>query len=355
MTILVTGGAGFIGSAVVRALIRQTAHRVVNADALTYAANLANLDEVAGEPRYSFERANIADNRAMVRLFRTFQPEAVIHLAAESHVDRSIAGPAAFIETNVVGTYTLLEAARQYWAGLPRSRQQAFRFLHVSTDEVFGSLEPHVTAAEDTPYAPGSPYSASKAGADMLVRAWAQTYGLPVLLTHCSNNYGPYQHPEKLIPTVILSALERAPVPIYGAGDQVRDWLYVDDHVDALLRILERGRPGQSYNIGGDAERTNFEIARSLCRLVDARTRDGFHHESLIEFVEDRPGHDQRYAIDARKITKELGWRPKMALDDGLAATVDWYLGHRHWWVAARQPKDAHETVWRPRAGGAGA
>jgi dTDP-glucose 4,6-dehydratase len=328
MRLLVTGGAGFIGSAVVRQAIAD-GHEVVNLDALTYAANLANLDSVAASNRYAFERADIRDRAALDRIFAAHQPDAVMHLAAESHVDRSIDGPAAFIDTNITGTYTLLEAARAYWRG-----ERPFRFHHVSTDEVFGTLGATGHFSETTPYAPNSPYSASKAASDHLVRAWGETYGLPVVLSNCSNNYGPFHFPEKLIPVVILNALAGRAIPVYGRGENVRDWLYVEDHARALLAVVQRGRAGESYNIGGNAEAPNIEIVRRICALMDEMSPEGAPHDRLIAFVTDRPGHDFRYAIDATKIREELGWQPSVTLDEGLRRTVRWYLDNRDWWQA---------------------
>jgi dTDP-glucose 4,6-dehydratase len=328
MKLLVTGGAGFIGSAVVRQAIAD-GHEVVNLDALTYAANLANLDGVAGSSRYAFEHADIRDRTALDRIFAEHRPDIVMHLAAESHVDRSIDGPAAFIDTNITGTYTLLEAARAFWAGA-----RDFRFHHISTDEVFGTLGATGRFTETTPYAPNSPYSASKAASDHLVRAWGETYGLPVVLSNCSNNYGPFHFPEKLIPVVILNALAGREIPVYGQGENVRDWLYVEDHATALLAVAQRGRLGESYNIGGDAEARNIDIVRRICALMDEMAPDGAPHERLIRFVTDRPGHDFRYAIDASKIRDELGWQPSVTLDEGLRHTVAWYLDNRAWWQA---------------------
>ncbi|MHA7876891.1 dTDP-glucose 4,6-dehydratase [Roseivivax sp.] len=329
MKILVTGGAGFIGSAVVRLAIAR-GHEVVNLDALTYAACLANVAEVADSPRYAFEKADIRDRATLDRVFAAHAPDAVMHLAAESHVDRSIDGPAAFMETNVTGTFHLLEATRDHWVS--RGRPQNFRFHHVSTDEVFGSLGPSGHFTEDTAYDPRSPYSASKAASDHLVRAWGETYGLPVVLSNCSNNYGPYHFPEKLIPVVILNALHGAPIPVYGAGANVRDWLYVEDHAEALLTVLTRGAQGRSYAIGGNNERSNIELVREICALLDARRPGGAPHADLITFVADRPGHDLRYAIDASRIREELGWQPSVTLSEGLTRTVDWYLAHEDWW-----------------------
>ena len=329
MKLLVTGGAGFIGSAVVRLAIRQ-GHEVVNLDALTYAANLANVAPVSNAPGYVFEEADIRDGARLAEIFEDHRPDAVMHLAAESHVDRSIDGPAAFIETNVTGTYTLLEAARAYWAG--QGRPETFRFHHVSTDEVFGTLGATGMFTEETPYAPNSPYSASKAASDHLVRAWHETYGLPVVLSNCSNNYGPYHFPEKLIPVVILNALHGAPIPVYGAGENVRDWLYVEDHADALLTVLEKGTLGRSYNIGGENEAKNIDLVRTICAIMDEKRPSGAPHERLITFVTDRPGHDLRYAIDPSRIRDELGWRPSVTLAEGLEKTVQWYLDNDAWW-----------------------
>ena len=333
MKILVTGGAGFIGSAVVRQLIRETEHEVVNVDKLTYAGNLESLAETSDHPRYQFEQIDICDAAELARVFKQHQPDAVMHLAAESHVDRSIDGPGAFIQTNVVGTFTLLHAARLYWNGLDRAAQQAFRFHHVSTDEVYGSLGATGYFTETTPYDPRSPYSASKAASDHLARAWHETYGLPTLVTNCSNNYGPYHFPEKLIPLVLLNAKAGKPLPVYGKGDNIRDWLYVDDHARALRLVLERGKPGETYNIGGHNERTNLEVVKGICRLLDEMVPDSPHvpHEQLITFVADRPGHDQRYAIDAGKIERELGWTPAETFETGLKRTVAWYLANDEW------------------------
>lgn len=328
MKILVTGGAGFIGSAVIRYLIRQTDVHVVNVDKLTYAANLDALEEASLSPRYAFERVDICDTPEMERVFRTHQPDAIMHLAAESHVDRSIAGPAPFVQTNLVGTYTLLEVVRAWWNALEEAKKQAFRFHHVSTDEVYGDLG-HGTDkfTETTPYAPSSPYSASKAGADHLVRAWHRTYGLPVVISNCSNNYGPWQHPEKLIPLVIMNALAGKPLPVYGQGDQVRDWLYVDDHARALYTVMTQGKVGETYNIGGHNQRRNIDVVRQVCGILD-RLRPRAHgmYAELIRFVDDRPGHDVRYAIDAGKIQRELGWEPVETFESGIEKTVRWYL-----------------------------
>ena len=329
MKILVTGGAGFIGSAVVRRAVAQ-GHSVVNVDCLTYAACLENVASVAGSPLYAFEQANICDAPAMNRIFATHRPDAVMHLAAESHVDRSIDGPGAFIETNVKGTFVMLEAARAHWQAM--GRPEGFRFHHISTDEVFGSLGPEGKFTEDTPYDPRSPYSASKAASDHLVRAWHETYRLPVILTNCSNNYGPFHFPEKLIPVVILNALHGRPIPVYGQGLNVRDWLYVEDHADALLVALQKGRVGRSYNIGGENEAKNIDLVRTICALLD-EARPGNHpYADQITFVTDRPGHDARYAIDPSRIREELGWRPSVTLEEGLRRTVAWYLDNEDWW-----------------------
>lgn len=331
MKILVTGGAGFIGSAVVRQAIRD-GHEVVNLDALTYAANLENVADVAGMPGYAFEQVDIRDRSALDRVFAQHKPDAVMHLAAESHVDRSIDGPGAFIETNVNGTYNMLEAARAWWTR--EGKPEGFRFHHISTDEVFGSLpaDPSVKFTEDTPYDPRSPYSASKAASDHLVRAWHETYGLPVVLTNCSNNYGPYHFPEKLVPVVILRALAGEPIPVYGDGGNVRDWLYVEDHADALLLCLQKGQVGRSYNIGGENEATNIDLVRTICAHLDELRPDGAPHDRLITFVTDRPGHDRRYAIDPSRIRAELGWRPSVTVEEGLRRTVEWYLANEDWW-----------------------
>jgi dTDP-glucose 4,6-dehydratase len=335
MKLLITGGAGFIGSAVVR-LAMARGHEVVNLDALTYAACLDNVATVADQPGYAFEQADIRDRAALDRIFAAHQPDAVMHLAAESHVDRSIDGPGAFIETNVMGTYNMLEAARDYWVS--KGKPESFRFHHISTDEVFGSLpaDPSVQFTEDTPYDPRSPYSASKASSDHLVRAWHETYGLPVVLTNCSNNYGPYHFPEKLVPVVILNALAGKPLPIYGKGENIRDWLYVEDHADALLLVVAKGELGRSYNIGGENERTNLELVKTLCGILDQKRprADGKSYADQITFVTDRPGHDARYAIDPTRIRTELGWRPSVTVEEGLDRTVQWYLDNEAWWQA---------------------
>jgi dTDP-glucose 4,6-dehydratase len=329
MKILVTGGAGFIGSAVVRQAIRD-GHQVVNVDCLTYAACLANVAGVSNAPGYVFEQADIRDAGAMARIFATHGPDAVMHLAAESHVDRSIDGPGAFIDTNVRGTFVLLEAARAHWAA--QGRPDSFRFHHISTDEVYGTLGATGQFTEDTPYAPNSPYSASKAASDHLVRAWGETYGLPFVLTNCSNNYGPFHFPEKLIPVVILKALAGLPIPVYGAGLNVRDWLYVEDHADALLTVLQRGANRRTYNIGGENEARNIDIVTRICGILDARRPGATPYAAQITFVADRPGHDLRYAIDPARIRNELGWRPSVTLQQGLERTVQWYLDNAAWW-----------------------
>src|SRR5690554_4247902 len=332
MKLLITGGAGFIGSAVIRHIIRHTADSVVNVDKLTYAGNLESLAEVADSDRYAFERVDIGDRAEVERVFREHQPDAVMHLAAESHVDRSIDGPAAFIQTNIVGTYTLLEAARAYWNGLDAERRDAFRFHHISTDEVYGDLEgPEDLFTETTPYAPSSPYSASKASSDHLVRAWRRTYGLPTLITNCSNNYGPYHFPEKLIPLMILNALEGKPLPVYGKGDQVRDWLYVEDHARALYKVVTEGKPGETYNIGGHNEKQNIEVVHTICDILQQLRPQERSYRDLITNVKDRPGHDMRYAIDASKIQKELGWAPEETFETGIRKTVQWYLDNLDW------------------------
>ncbi|WP_019671971.1 dTDP-glucose 4,6-dehydratase [Psychrobacter lutiphocae] len=334
MKILVTGGAGFIGSAVVRHIINNTQDEVLNIDKLTYAGNLESLLSIADNPRYSFQQIDICDRQAVEQAFASFQPDVIMHLAAESHVDRSIDGPAEFIHTNIVGTYTLLEVARQYWKGLEADKKAGFKFHHVSTDEVYGDLE-HTTDlfTETTPYAPSSPYSASKASSDHLVRAWHRTYGLPVLITNCSNNYGPYHFPEKLIPLVILNALEGKPLPVYGEGTQIRDWLYVEDHARALYKVITEGKCGETYNIGGHNEKQNIEVVKTICQILDALQpqANGQPYESLITFVKDRPGHDLRYAIDASKIQQELGWTPEETFATGIRKTVQWYLDNLTW------------------------
>ncbi|NYT66497.1 dTDP-glucose 4,6-dehydratase [Alcaligenaceae bacterium] len=328
MKILITGGAGFIGSAVIRYVINHTQDHVVNIDKLTYAGNLGSLASISKSPRYQFEKIDICNASDVAVAFAKHQPDAVMHLAAESHVDRSIHGPAEFIQTNIVGTYNLLEAARSYWDNLPATRKAGFRFHHISTDEVYGDLD-GTTALfhESTPYAPSSPYSASKASADHLVRAWHKTFGLPVLITNCSNNYGPYQFPEKLIPLVILNALQGKPLPIYGQGDQVRDWLYVEDHAKALYQVIVNGKVGETYNIGGHNEKQNIDVVRKICQILDSlRPLEKGEYADLITYVEDRLGHDRRYAIDASKIQRELGWTPDESFESGIQKTVQWYL-----------------------------
>ena len=331
MKLLVTGGAGFIGSAVVRLAVRQ-GHSVVNLDKLTYAASLSNVAEASGSPLYAFEQADICDRPALDRILARHKPDAIMHLAAESHVDRSIDGPAAFIQTNIVGTYTLLESARAYWTA--QGKPDGFRFHHISTDEVFGSLGATGKFTETTPYDPRSPYSASKASSDHLVRAWHETYGLPVVLTNCSNNYGPYHFPEKLIPVVILNALAGAPIPVYGNGQNIRDWLYVEDHADALMTVVQKGAVGESYNIGGENEATNLDLVHKICAILDGKRPGNRPYSEQITFVADRPGHDQRYAIDPNRIREELGWRPSVTLDEGLEKTIDWFLANEDWWRA---------------------
>jgi len=347
---LITGGAGFIGSAVVRHLIRTTDHRVCVVDKLTYAGNLASLAPIANNPRYSFVRGDVADAGRLREVFSTYRPDVVMHLAAESHVDRSIDGPAAFIETNIVGTYTLLETALAYWRGLPITVQSAFRFHHISTDEVFGSLEADGCFSEATAYAPRSPYSASKAASDHLVRAWHHTYGLPVLITNCSNNYGPYHFPEKLIPLTIINGLEGKKLPVYGTGGNVRDWLYVEDHARALLAVVNNGQLGETYCIGGRSERTNLNVVKTICALLDelAPSKAIANREDLIAFVADRPGHDLRYAIDPTRICSELGWIPQETFETGLRKTVEWYLSNRSWWQAIRESVYGGERLGVP-------
>jgi len=332
MKIIVTGGAGFIGSAVVRTLIAETDWQVVNLDKLTYAGNLDSLAAVAGNPRYTFAHLDICDRDGVKTLFEAERPDAIMHLAAESHVDRSIDGPAAFVETNVVGTFNLLQNALSYWRSLSPAAQDRFRFHHVSTDEVYGSLGAEGLFREDSRYEPNSPYSASKAASDHLVRAWHHTYGFPSLITNCSNNYGPFHFPEKLIPLNILRGLDGKPMPVYGKGENVRDWLFVEDHAHALITVLQKGRLGEVYNIGGSAERRNIDVVNAICDLLDDMAPSGRRHRDLISFVTDRPGHDLRYAIDATKIRDELGWRPRESFETGLAKTVRWYLDNKPWW-----------------------
>lgn len=340
MKIIVTGGAGFIGSALCRLLVSEEGCTVINTDKLTYAANLASLRSIENSPRYIFEQRDICDAQAMRALFEAHRPDAIIHLAAESHVDRSIEGPGAFIQTNIVGTFTLLDAAYAYWKNLGDQERNAFRFINVSTDEVFGSLGAEGLFSETTAYQPNSPYSASKASADHLARAWHHTYKMPVITTSCSNNYGPCQFPEKLIPLTILNALEGKPLSVYGTGENIRDWLYVEDHARALWTVLRKGVPGETYNIGGNSERKNIDVVRSICGLLDSKKGllpGGAVRESLITFVTDRPGHDQRYAIDASKIKRDLGWAPRETFVTGLERTVDWYLASQDWWQPLRE------------------
>jgi dTDP-glucose 4,6-dehydratase len=335
MKILVTGGAGFIGSAVIRHIINNTQDTVINVDKLTYAGNLESLLTVSDSDRYNFEQVDICDRAELDRVFHQYQPDLVMHLAAESHVDRSIDGPADFIETNIIGTYTLLEASRHYWKSLNEEHKPAFRFHHVSTDEVYGDLEnPQDLFTEATAYAPNSPYSASKASSDHLVRAWSRTYGLPTVVTNCSNNYGPYHFPEKLIPLMILNALEGKPLPVYGDGQQIRDWLYVEDHARALCLVATKGTIGETYNIGGHNEMTNIDVVKAICSLLGELVppTNGHSYEELITFVEDRPGHDFRYAIDATKIENQLGWNPQETFESGIRKTVEWYLTNKEWW-----------------------
>lgn len=335
---VITGGAGFIGSAVVRRLLEKSEHKVLVLDKLTYAGNLESLATVAGNPRYRFEQIDIVDTATLRWVFEEFSPDVVMHLAAESHVDRSIDGPAQFIQTNIVGTYSLLEISLSHWRALPGARKADFRFHHISTDEVFGSLGATGSFREETAYRPNSPYAASKAASDHLVRAWHHTYGLPVLITNCSNNYGPYHFPEKLIPLTIINALEGKPLPVYGTGENVRDWLHVDDHAEALLLAAEHGAVGASYNIGGHNEYTNIDVVRAICRLVDELAPDGTigSRETLISFVADRPGHDARYAINAAKIARELHWKPRHTFEEGLRDTVRWYIDNKSWWERVR-------------------
>jgi dTDP-glucose 4,6-dehydratase len=345
MRIIVTGGAGFIGSAVCRHLIGETEAEVVNVDKLTYAGNLNSLRSVSGNLRYRFVQTDICDEMPIGCLFDELRPDAVLHLAAESHVDRSITGSRSFIDTNIYGTYTMLEVARRYWAGLSGKARESFRFVHVSTDEVYGSLGSDGLFSESTPYNPSSPYSASKAASDHLAIAWYRTYGLPVIVSNCSNNYGPYQFPEKLIPLMILNAIEGKPLPVYGNGSNVRDWLYVEDHAKALHRILENGQPGETYNVGGRNERSNLEVVRAICRVLDEVNPDGEPHDRYITYVADRPGHDHRYAIDASKLECELGWQAEETFESGISKTVRWYLDNDWWWSALRNQVYAGERI----------
>ncbi len=353
MKVLVTGGAGFIGSAVCRLFVGELGFEVLNVDKLTYAADPRSLRAVAEDPRYSFRRADICDGNAIGALLKDFAPDAILHLAAETHVDRSIDAPAPFLKTNVEGTYVLLEAALTYWRRLPAERARRFRFHHVSTDEVFGSLGEAGKFTETSPYRPNSPYSASKAAADHLVRAWRETYGLPTLMSNCSNNYGPFHFPEKLIPLAILKALSGEPIPVYGRGEHIRDWLYVEDHARGLATILFEAPAGESYNLGGGAERTNLEVVTSICRLIDELLPDSLHrpHERLISFVADRPGHDRRYAMDIAKAAGGLGWRPRETFESGLRKTVSWYLENRWWWEEIWSRRYRGERLGRAREG----
>ena len=342
MKFLITGGCGFIGSAVIRHIIKNTNDIVINIDKLTYAGNLESLESVERSDRYIFDKTDICDKQELQRVFDKYQPEKIMHLAAESHVDRSINGPSDFIQTNIVGTYNLLEISKKYWLELSAEKKENFCFHHVSTDEVYGDLKDTEGAfTEDSPYSPSSPYSASKASADHLVRAWQRTYGLPVMITNCSNNYGPYQFPEKLIPLIILNSINRKPIPIYGKGDQIRDWLYVEDHARALIEVLKRGKVGETYNIGGNSERTNLQVVREICKVLEKKISSvqtaSESYYNLVVFVNDRPGHDFRYAIDTTKIKNTLNWQPKESFETGIKKTVDWYLNNQIWWTRAQE------------------
>ena len=347
MKILVTGGAGFIGSAVVRELINNSNHEVMNVDKLTYAGNLESLSYASKSDRYHFSKTDICDENSVTSLFETFSPDIVMHLAAESHVDRSIDGPGEFIQTNVIGTFNLLQAARKHYEGLDASKKSTFRFHHISTDEVYGDLEGTTDLfTEETPYAPSSPYSASKASSDHLVRAWNRTFNLPVVITNCSNNYGPYHFPEKLIPLVILNALEEKALPVYGDGKQIRDWLYVEDHARALIKVATEGALGETYNIGGFNEKENIQVVQTICAILDEiRPRANGAYSDLIEFVKDRPGHDLRYAIDASKIERDLGWRPQETFETGIRKTIEWYLANETWWKRVQDGSYSRERL----------
>ena len=343
--ILVTGGAGFIASALIRHLIKTTDYQILNLDKLTYAGNLESLSEISDNKNYQFVQGDIGDFELLTSLFNDFQPDAVMHLAAESHVDRSIDGPAEFIQTNIVGTYNLLNCAKAYWQNLSEDKQESFRFQHISTDEVYGSLGAEGLFEETTPYDPRSPYSASKAASDHLVMAWFHTYKMPVLITNCSNNYGPYHFPEKLIPLVILNALDGKDLPVYGKGDNIRDWLYVDDHAKALALVLEKGVPGETYNVGGNNERTNLEVVETICDILDELCPKEKAYREQIVFVKDRPGHDKRYAIDATKLKTQLGWKPEENFDTGIRRTIQWYLDNKWWWGPIREAKYSGERL----------